>query len=132
MKFAINKKTYNSKEIDFETFCQLEERGIEIEEVGVKKRLNTLKAFLSIWGEIPEEVASSELNNHIINKGTFDELNSVIDKEMNNSDFIQAILQQKGEVSQTEEAPQTEESPKVEETTTPQLVSETKSESTEA
>lgn len=126
MKFTVNGKEYNAIPIEFETICKFEEMGIESEELGNKKTLSTLKAYFAMCAGIPDIVASKEINAHVIAGGNLSELMTVMQDEMGKSDFIKAVQKQTGE------APQTEETPKVEEVTTPQLVSETKSESTEA
>lgn len=124
MLFTINKKQYNSAPFEFETMCQLEERGIEAEDIGNKKMLSTIRAYFAICSGLPDVLASKEINQHIINGGDLNEIREVIDKEMDKSDFIRAILNRMSdEEVQTEEVSQT----------VPQIVpqNETKSENTE-
>lgn len=127
MKFTINKKTYDSLPFDFEMMCQIEERGIETEELGNKKKFVTAKAYFAICSGLPDIVASNEINAHVIAGGNLAELMNAMNKEMDDSAFIKALLKQtqQNETETTQEAtPQ--EVPQIQET------SETKSESTEA
>lgn len=125
MEFIVNKKKYNSVPFEFETMCQLEERGIEAEELGNKKTLTTLRAYFALCSGLPDEVASAEINKHIVSGGNLSELMNVMNKEMNNSDFIQAVLNQTEEepqtVPQTQVAPQTTPQPQIQ-TVAPQVV----------
>lgn len=125
MEFIVNKKKYNSIPFEFETMCQLEERGIEAQDLGNKKTLTTLRTYFSLCSGLPDEVASAEINRHIVGGGNLAELTAVMNKEMNDSAFIQAVLNQVEEepqtVPQTQVAPQTTPQPQIQ-TVTPQVV----------
>lgn len=126
MQFTINKKQYNSIPFDFETMCQLEERGIEIEDIGTRKTLSTIRAYFSMCSGFPNVLASKEINQHIVSGGNLTELMEVIDKEMEKSDFVNAVLRG---AETPQETPQTQEIPQA----TPQIVtSEQQSDNTEA
>lgn len=105
MTFTINNKQYNSVPFEFETMCQFEERGIEAEEIGNKKTFSVIKAYFSMCSGLPDVIAGQEINSHVINGGDFVEIREVMEKEMDKSDFINAILNRakNTEVSQTEE-----------------------------
>lgn len=92
MKFVLNDKEYESKPFDFEMMCELEERGFESENIGVKQNMLFMREVFAIWSGLSRKEAMKEINEQIVNKKTIGEFSEVLNKEMDNSDFINAIL----------------------------------------
>jgi len=92
MKFALNDKEYESRPFDFEMMCELEERGFESENIGVKQNMLFMREVFAIWSGLSRKEAMKEINEQIVNKKTIGEFSEVLNKEMDNSDFINAIL----------------------------------------
>lgn len=108
-RFTINGKTYIAKPFDFNTVCDLEECGVPIAEMK-KKPTATARAYFSLCFDGEKDDAGAEIEQHMINGGTLNELIQAMLTEMNNSDFFQAISKrtettpQKMEDSKSEEA----------------------------
>lgn len=92
MKFVLNDKEYESRPFDFEMMCELEERGFESENIGVKQNMLFMREVFAIWSGLSRKEAMKEINEQIVNKKTIGEFSEVLNKEMDNSDFINAIL----------------------------------------
>lgn len=92
MKFVLNNKEYNSKPFDFEIMCELEERGFEPEDIGVRKNMTFMREYFAMCSGLSKDEASKEINEQVVNNGSIGELADVVMKEMDESDFIKAIL----------------------------------------
>lgn len=108
--FTINGTEYKAKSFDFDLVCALEDMGMQIDEMGSKK-MSMIRAYFALCAGKGKEFAGKELNEHIINGGKFDDIIEVISKEMEVSDFFQALIKKsETEVAenQTEESKETE------------------------
>lgn len=86
----INKKSYKSAPMNFNTVCQLEEMGISLTELD-KKVMSALRAYLAICMGTDIETAGNELEKHLINGGSMDELTETLNKAVEDSGFFQAL-----------------------------------------
>ena len=93
-RFTVNGITYTAKPFDFGTTCDLETYGVSISDAR-KKGMSFIRAYFAICADIDLEDAAEELQEHLINGGTFEELTAAMKKEMNNSDFFQAMAEQR-------------------------------------
>lgn len=93
-RFTINGVTYTAKPFDFGLTCDLETYGVSISEAR-KKGMSFMRAYFAICADLDLEDASAEIQEHLINGGTFEGLSNAIKKEMNNSDFFQAMAEQR-------------------------------------
>ncbi len=96
---TINGKKYTAKELDFNFLCILGEQGIEISEIS-KKILPTMRAYVAYCMNTDMDIAGSEINNHIINGGSFEELADIFNEKAEESDFFRALQK-----ATTEESP---------------------------
>lgn len=90
--FTINGKKYTAPKFDFNTVCYFEEAGISLAE-GRKKPSALIRAYFAILFDGDKEEAGKELEAHMVNGGTFDEMMTAMTKEMNESDFFQKITE---------------------------------------
>lgn len=88
--FTINNVVYTAKEFDFNTVCDLEESGVSLEEMQ-KKPTSAVRAYFALCTGGSIDDAGRELQEHIINGGTLNELTQAMVAEMNESDFFQAL-----------------------------------------
>lgn len=85
----INGKDYNLGEITFKTMCDLENMGINVSNM-MDKPMNTILAFATIAiGD--KQVAEREMNEHLINGGSFDSIVQSIQEAMNEAGFMKAV-----------------------------------------
>ena len=89
----INGKDYKVSDLDFNTVCKLEEKGINLNEINQKPFL-VVRGFLAVIMDTDVDTAGKELSQHIINGGDFDELAVQISDLVEKSDFFQALSKQ--------------------------------------
>lgn len=92
MKFVLNNKEYESKPFDFEMMCELEERGFESENIGVRQNMLFMREVFAIWSGLSRKEAMTEINEQIVNNKEIGQFSEVLNKEMDESGFIKAIL----------------------------------------
>lgn len=88
--FIVNGTEYKAKPFDFNLVCDLEDMGISLEEIG-KKRMSAVRAYFAICAGKGKDFAGKELNAHYVNGGKFDNIAEAFNKEMESSDFFQAL-----------------------------------------
>lgn len=99
--FAVNGKTYRAKKFDFNMICNLEEKGLSIEQMG-EKPLSMIRAYFCLSSGLPEELAGNEIQSHILGGGKLDDISQAMSKEMEESDFFRNINPtEKEEVAET-------------------------------
>ena len=98
-KFEVNGKKYNVVPMTFNTVCELEDRGVSIEEF-TKKKLGFARAYLSIAANIDLDEAGVEIEKHIASGMDLAKFFEVIAKEIEESGFFQSLTK-----AATEETP---------------------------
>lgn len=101
--FTINGKRYNAKPFDFNTVCDLEDSGVSLKEIS-KKPMSLARAYFAICLNGDTEKAGQEIQAHVLNGGTLEEIYTVMGEEMNDSDFFQALNQKEEQETQTVES----------------------------
>lgn len=98
--FTINGKRYNAPKFDFNTVCDIEESGISLAQAK-NKPTALLRVYFALALDGDKERAGKELEQHLINGGSFEELTDAMTKEMNESDFFRAASKGADEENQT-------------------------------
>lgn len=106
--FIINEKNYVAKTFDFNLVCDLEDRGVDITKALTGSVLPLCRAYLSVCGNISPEVAGNEIQAHIINGGTIEDLAGIISDEVGKSDFFRHLTKNENK-EVTEDAEQASE-----------------------
>lgn len=88
-KFEVNGKTYFARDLDFEFLVTLDKNGVSVDKIA---GLAAVNCFLAYCGRMPEEKASKEISEHMINGGTLDAIIEVYTKCLQESDFFRAVL----------------------------------------
>lgn len=88
--FTINGKLYQAREITFNTICELEDAGVSLTEIE-QKPISTVRSYFAICLGGNKEVAGQEIERHIINGGSLDEIMTAFREELADSDFFQAL-----------------------------------------
>ena len=109
-KFSLNGKKYDVVPMTFNTVCELEERGIALEDFASKK-LGFARAYLSIVTGLEVAEVGIEIENHIKNGGALIEIYEVIGEQIEESDFFRSL--QKTTETEAPALEESEESPKV-------------------
>lgn len=89
-QFTINNKKYNVLPFSFNTMCDLEDMGTPLQMAG-KAPTSTLRAYFALCAGIDKDEAGYEIQQHILNGGTLEELSDVFGDELDKSDFFQAL-----------------------------------------
>lgn len=91
--FTINNRRYEAKEFDFNLICDLQEMGVNVLDMTSIKRnpIPIIRTYVSLCMDADKEIAGAEIQSHIVNGGTFEEVLGVITDMMENSDFFQAL-----------------------------------------
>lgn len=88
--FVINDKRYTAKPFDFNTVCDLEDKGVPLAEMQ-NKPMSMARAYFALCFNGSTEDAGKELEAHLIAGGKFDDIYTVMGDEMNDSGFFQAL-----------------------------------------
>lgn len=88
--FTVNGKKYKAKPFDFNLACDLEDLGISLQEAE-KKPMSMVRAYFSFCIGRDKEYAGKEMEQHIINGGSFDDITKAMSEEMEKSDFFRGL-----------------------------------------
>lgn len=94
--FVVNGKSYKAKPFDFNMICDLEDMGISLEKAK-DKPLSMARAYFAICTDAGKEYAGKEMQEHILNGGSFETVIEAMSEEMSNSDFFQSLNKNKEE-----------------------------------
>lgn len=96
----INGIEYRNVPLDFNAVCKLEDMGVDITSVD-EKIMSTARAYAALCMRKPVSVAGQEIEKHVMNGGTLNEIYEAFGAEVEKSGFFQA-LQKQAEAEQTE------------------------------
>lgn len=89
-KLTINNRVYPAKELDFNFLCELGNENIDISELE-SKIMPAIRVYVAYCMGVDVKVAGSEINDHIINGGTINEIADVFSKMAEESGFFRAL-----------------------------------------
>lgn len=88
--FTVNGKEYKAKAFDFNLMCDFEDMGLSIADMG-KKPIALVRAYFALCTGRDKEFAGKEMETHIMNGGTFDDIANAMSDEMEKSDFFRSL-----------------------------------------
>lgn len=88
--FVINGVDYLAKPFDFNTICEMEEAGVSLDNIQ-KRPMSTVRAYFTVCSGGDAEQAGKELQKHMIDGGDVEGIMTAMSKELENSDFFQAL-----------------------------------------
>lgn len=86
-RIVINGREYAAKPFDFNMICDLEDLGVSIEDIE-RKPVSIVRAYAGICMGKSAKESGIEIQEHLLNGGSFDDIMKVISKEMEESDFF--------------------------------------------
>lgn len=95
----INGKKYQGAEMTFNNVCRMEEMDAPIT-YGAKVSFSMLRAYLALCMNTSKENAGEELEKHIVNGGTMDDLSEAMAEAIENSDFFRKLQESADEETQ--------------------------------
>lgn len=88
--FTVNGKEYRAKAFDFNLMCDFEDMGISIADMG-NKPMAVVRAYFALCCGKGKEFAGKEMEAHLINGGSFDDVVVAMNEEMEKSDFFRSL-----------------------------------------
>lgn len=88
--FVLNNRRYEAKEFDFNTVCDLNELGVDLERIQ-KAPAPAIRAYISICMDADKDIAGREIQEHILGGGKLDDIAIVMTQMLEKSDFFQAL-----------------------------------------
>ena len=88
--FSLNGRNYKAKEIDFNFVCELGLNGIDITEIQTKI-MGAIRVYIAYCMGTDVMTAGDEINLHIINGGTLEDVVNVFSNKAEESDFFLAL-----------------------------------------
>lgn len=107
-KLTVNGRVYAAKEVDFNFLAELGNEKIDISDIDVKI-IPAIRVYVAYCMGVDVERAGEEINAHVVNGGSIEEIASVLNKKAAESGFFRAINEQ---TETEEEQPATKESGK--------------------
>lgn len=86
-EITINGHIYPTKEITFNTVCQFEEMGIPMAEIE-EKSIMFIRAYAAMCMGKKADQAGEEIEKHIINGGSMDDIAEVLKEAVEESGFF--------------------------------------------
>lgn len=93
-RIVINGREYTAKPFDFNMICDLEDLGVSIEDIE-RKPVSIVRAYAGICMGKSAKESGIEIQEHLLNGGSFDDIMKVISKEMEESDFFRNLGENK-------------------------------------
>ena len=89
---TINKKAYGVKKIDFNAICELEDYGVSLADLATfkKKPFSLFRGCFAFHSGLTLEQASNEMEQHLVDGGTFDDFQPFVDALVE-SDFFDKL-----------------------------------------
>lgn len=104
----INGIEYRNVPLDFNAVCKLEEMGVDITNVD-EKAMTTARAYAAMCMRKPVSVAGEEIEKHVMNGGTLNEIYKAFTAEVEKSGFFRALQKQAEAAQQEDESKANEE-----------------------
>lgn len=89
-EIVINDKVYPAKEITFNSVCQFESMGIPMSEIE-DKSIMFIRAYAAMCMDKKADQAGEEIEKHILNGGSMDDIAEVLREAVEESGFFQAL-----------------------------------------
>lgn len=87
---VINGRVYPTVEVTFNTICEFEDMGVPMAEIE-KKSVMLLRAYAALCMGKKAADAGAEIEQHIVNGGSFDDIAAALTEAIEESGFFQAL-----------------------------------------
>ena len=99
----INGNNYPILTLDVNMLCDLEDMGISMNEMQTKA-FSFIRAIVSIWMGVDPKKAGREIELHLMNGGTLEEIMDAVKDSMENSDFFRNLSKTTAEETPTDKS----------------------------
>lgn len=100
-KIEINGKKYDVAPMNLNTICELEDNGVSLADFG-KKQLSFVRGYAAICMGVDVDTAGKEVEAHLVSGKTLEDISKVIQKEIEESGFFQAMQKNTAETDSAE------------------------------
>lgn len=90
----INGKTYRAAEMTFNNVCRMEEMDAPVT-LGQKVSFSLIRGYAALCMNTSKENAGEELEKHVLNGGSMDELYEAMAEAIDTSDFFRKMSEDK-------------------------------------
>lgn len=90
--FTLNGKEVQAKEFTFGLIVDLEDMGLSIDDMS-KKPMSMIRAYIGLCLGVDKDVASDEMEQHLLSGGDFESVVDAMSYMMENSNFFRRIGQ---------------------------------------
>ena len=97
----INGIEYKNVPLDFNAVCKLEDMGVDISNVD-EKAMTAARAYAALCMRKPLNMVGEEIEKHVLNGGTLNEIFEAFSAEVEKSGFFRALQKQAEESAQAE------------------------------
>ena len=86
---TINGKSYKAAEFDVNFMCEMEDNGIQLEDLD-KKMFKTLRMYVALSMNVDPKTAGAAISDHLRNGGSLEDISDVMADMMQESDFFRS------------------------------------------
>ena len=97
---TINGKSYKAAEFDVNFMCDMEDNGIQLEDID-KKMFKMIRMYVALSMGVDPVEAGKAISEHMKNGGTLEEISNVMSQMMEDSDFFRTEPKDKTSGSQS-------------------------------
>jgi hypothetical protein len=83
----INGRTYKAAEFDVNFICDMEDNGIQLEDIE-KKMFKLVRMYVALSMGVDPITAGKEISEHMKNGGSLEDISAVMSEMMDDSDFF--------------------------------------------
>lgn len=95
---TINGKSYKAAEFDVNFMCEMEDNGIQLEEVN-KKMFKMIRMYVALSMGVDPVEAGKAISEHLRNGGALEDISDVMSEMMEESDFFRSEQKNKNQTS---------------------------------
>jgi len=88
--FSVNNHLYQAREFTFNLLCDLEDQNLSLDEID-RKPMSLVRVYLAFCGNISKEKAGEEIEKHVENGGSFNDVIEAMSEQMQNSGFFRSL-----------------------------------------
>lgn len=96
----INGKSYKAAEFDVNFICEMENLGIDLDEIG-NKMFGTIRTYVALSMGVDVKTAGKEITEHMKNGGKLEDISEVMSQMMDDSGFFRTEQKNKDQTSST-------------------------------
>ena len=94
----INGKSYKAADFDVNLICEMEDKGIELDDIS-KKMFSTIRMYVALSMGVDVATAGKEITEHLKNGGSLEDVSEAMADMMSESGFFRTEQKNKDQTS---------------------------------